>query len=200
MTVKFTVTQHGQPFDDYSWNEKTRIFGTKGFNVVIDFGQNNCITFHTGSHCTFKTGSHCMFYTGQHCIFDTQSHCTFDTGNHCTFATMCNCTFSTAFHCTFKTGENCIFTTGESCTFRTGYGCTFNISYGCTVTTGNESVIVRRDHFEVIQPEPNTTIKTNSFDALGYTIVPKTHTITIAGKDIELSEESFQAFKKQFNP
>ena len=60
-------------------------------------------------------------------------------------------------------GHGGTFKTGTGCTFKTGYGCTFDTGYGC--------VIVRRDIFEVIQPDEGITIKLNECQIKGFTIV-----------------------------
>jgi hypothetical protein len=57
-------------------------------------------------------------------------------------------------------------------------------------------VIVRRDMFEVIEPKKGQIIKFNDSSTKGYTIVNE-HIITIDGKDIKLSEESFNELKRQ---
>ena len=46
-----------------------------------------------------------------------------------------------------------------SCTFNTDSDCTFDTGSDCTFNTDSDCVIVRRDIFEVIQPEEGTTIK-----------------------------------------
>jgi hypothetical protein len=50
----------------------------------------------------------------------------------------------------------------------------------------------------VIEPKEGQTIKLNDSRTKGYTIVNE-HIITIDGKDIKLSEESFNELKKQLN-
>jgi hypothetical protein len=104
-------------------------------------------------------------------------------------------TFKTGSCCIFKTGSDCIFKTGSDCIFKTGSDCTFKTGFSCTFTTGSECVIVRRDIFEVIQPEKNQKIKLNGYTVKGYQDI-KPHVITIDGKDIEVSEESFNQLKK----
>ena len=96
-------------------------------------------------------------------------------------------TFNTDSRCAFMTGSDCTFDTGNSCTFDTGYSCTFTVRDNC--------VIVRRDVFEVIQPQPNVTIKLYEHGVKGYKVVEKKHVITIDGKAIELSQESFESLK-----
>ena len=78
-------------------------------------------------------------------------------------------------------------------------GVTFDTGDNCTFKTGKESVIVRRDVFEIIQPKPEETIKLNSISIKGYTVVNPKRIISIDGKDIEISEESFQNLKKQLS-
>jgi hypothetical protein len=56
-------------------------------------------------------------------------------------------------------------------------------------------VILRSDTNEVIQPKENQQIKLNGYQVKGYQVI-KTHVITIDGKDIILSEESFNQLKK----
>lgn len=116
------------------------------------------------------------------------------------FCNIHNVTFKTGSDCKITTGHGCTFKTGHTCEFDTGDSCTFIVGSSCTFKVGAKCVIVRRDVFEVIQPEPDTTIELNINAVTGYMVVPKTRTITIAGKDVEISEDSFQAFKKQFNP
>ena len=108
------------------------------------------------------------------------------------------CTFKTSHRCTFKTGSNCTFKTGSNCTFDTGWKCTFDTGSNCTFVTGYNCVIIRRDVFEIIQPEGGVKIKPNNHNVKGYTIVKDAKTITIDGKEIEISNESYEAFKKQF--
>jgi len=85
---------------------------------------------------------------------------TFTTSSYCTFKTGSDCTFTTGSDCTFKTNSYCTFTTDSGCTFKTGSYCTF--------TTGKDSVIVRRDVFEVIQPEPDVALQLAPYNIPGY--------------------------------
>ena len=181
--MNFSVTQYGIPLDPskYNWDPKTKTFSTNEHDLVLDFSNINGVIFDTGSYCKFDTGDSCTFKTG--------SYCTFDTGSNCTFKTISDCTFKTISDCTFKTGHSCTFKTGSDCTFDTGDNCTFK--------TGKESVIVRRDVFEIIQPKPEETIKLNSISIKGYTVVNPKRIISIDGKDIKISEESFQNLKEQ---
>jgi len=96
--------------------------------------------------------------------------------------------FSNLNNWTFKTGSGCTFKTGPSCTFKTGSGCAFK--------TGPSCVVIRRDVFEVIELKEDQPIKLNKYNIKGYTAI-KSHVVTIDGKDIELSEESFNNLKKQ---
>lgn len=127
----------------------------------------NCI-FNTGSNCIFKTDFHCTFKTISNCVFNTGADCTFDTSTDCIFNTGANCTFNTDFHCTFYTGFNCIFDTGSYCIFKTDSNCTFNTGPNCTFDTLSNSVIIRRDKFQVIQPKENEIIKLCPYDIPGY--------------------------------
>jgi len=126
-----------------------------------------------------------------HVNFITGSDCTFNTGSGCTFNTYWNCTFNTGFNCTFNTGDYCIFDTGSDCTFNTYSNCTFKTNKDC--------VIVRRDVFEIIQPEENVKIELNGHLIKGFEIIKDTKTITIGGKDIEISNESYENLKKQLS-
>ena len=106
-------------------------------------------------------------------------------------------TFNTGSECTFTTGSDCTFTTGYGCTFDTGSYCTFKTGSRCTFKTGSRCVIVRRDVFEIIQPKPGVTIQLNEFEIKGYKVVENKYVITVDGKEIELSQESFESLKKQ---
>ena len=81
--TKFTVSKNGTPFKDFTYDEKTKTFFTESDSLVIDFGDEYCITFKTGSDCTFKTGYNCTFKTGYNCTFNTYYNCTFKTGDNC---------------------------------------------------------------------------------------------------------------------
>ena len=193
--MEISVTQYGKPLskDKYTWNEETKTFTSEEYNLVLDFYRIDGVTFNTNADCTFNTGSYCTFNTSSYCNFNTGSYCNFDTGPCCTFKTGFRCTFKTDFRCTFKTGSRCTFKTGSRCTFDTDYNCTFK--------TDPECVIVRRDVFEVIQVPKNTTIKLNDYRVKGYEIIKdtktKTKTITIDGKEIEISVENFENLKEQ---
>ena len=191
--MNFSVTQYGIPLDPskYNWDPKTKTFSTDEENLVIDFSDINGVTFKTGDNCTFKTGSYCTFKTLSDCTFKTEDYCTFDTGYNCTFKTGYSCTFNTGSYCTFNTGSSCTFKTEDNCTFKTGSYCTFTCKEDC--------VIVRRDVFEIIQPKPEETIKLNDFNVKGYTVVNPKRIISIDGKDIEISEESFNNLKEQLS-
>ena len=193
MTKSFSVTKNGVALDPnlYSWNEDTKTFSTNEYGLVLDFSDWNDVTFKTGSWCILTTGYDCTFKTGPCCTFKTGCDCTFKTSSYCTFDTEHDCTFTTYSNCTFKTGNGCTFKVEEDCTFDTGYGCEF--------TVGDNCVIVRRDIFEIIQPEPGVAIKLNEFEVKGYKVVEKKHIIRIDGKEVELSEESFNNLKKQFS-
>ena len=204
MTPHASVTKDGKPFTDYQWCEETKTFSTTESRLVLDFSGVHGVTFKTGSHCTFKTGNSCTFKTGNICTFNTGNSCTFNTGSACTFNTGSHCTFNTGSHCTFNTGNICTFKTGNSCTFKTGYGCTFHTGFSCTFNTGyycifktdKNCVGIRYDVDGIIEIPPNTLIKYNGCASPGYTIIEPKHTIIIDGKEIELSEESYQSLKK----
>ena len=164
--------------DKFSWDEKTLTFSSAENGLVLDFSDVKRVTFKTTDHCTFKTGYDCTFNTGYYCTFDTGSDCTFDTRFNCTFKTYDNCTFKTGenctfdtdYDCTFDTRFNCTFKTYENCAFDTGSYCTFDTADNCTLKTGEECVIVRRDRFEVIQPEAGKTIQTCPHEIPGYLV------------------------------
>ena len=181
--MEFTVTKDGKPLspDLYSWDKDANVFSSTENRLVLDFKQYNNVTFKVGLGCTFNTGYECVFVTG--------SNCTFNTGS--------GCTFSTGAECEFNTGYGCVFNTGYKCTFNTDSSCTFNVRFGCTFNVGIECVIVRRDVFDVIRPEPNRVIKLNGANIRGFEYEAKKHTITIDGKEIEMSDESYNALKKQ---
>ncbi len=205
--MSLSVTQFGKPLskEKYTWNEDIKVFSSKESHLVIDFdGSNgkfttaNYCTFNTGADCVFTAGNNCVFYVGSSCIFDTGNNCTFKTSNNCTFDTGNNCTFNTGHDCTFNTGHDCTFNTGHDCTFNTGRDCVFNVYQNCTFTTGTDCAIVRKDIFEVIEVPKEITIKLNSFRIKGFTEIKPNKTIIVDGKTIEISSESFEAFKKQF--
>jgi hypothetical protein len=220
--VQQRVLQNGKPLalDKFEWDEKAEVFSTAEDDLVLDFRGVICITFNTGSGCTFKTGSDCTFRTGSYCIFKTGSDCTFKTGSGCTFDTGWGCTFKTgsgctfdtasnctfdtdwccifrtSWNCIFETGSDCTFKTGLCCTFKTGSCCTFKTRWNCAFDTGRRSVVIRQDVFEVIELEERKPIKLNGCGKKGFTYT-KPHKITIDGKEIELSEESFKKLKEQ---
>ena len=189
--MDFSVTKNGKPLSKrlYKWDADAKVFSSATDRLVLDFKSCNGVKFKTGFGCTFDTGSDCTFDTGSDCTFDTNYGCTFNTGPDCMFNNTAYCTFDTGSYCKFYTGSNCTFNTESDCTFDTGSDCTFN--------TGTKCVIVRRDVFEVIQPQPNTIIKLNGANTPGFKDVPKEHVITIDGREIRLSEESFNELKKQ---
>lgn len=83
--VQKRVLKDGKPlsFNLFTWNEKTNIFSSNVYDLVIDFnGIRNC-TFITNRFCTLITGSSCTFKTGSYCTFMTRDGCTFDTGYRC---------------------------------------------------------------------------------------------------------------------
>ena len=73
----FTVSQNGKELDKskYSWDEKSKTFGTNEDNLVLDFSEHNGVAFNTGSDCTFKTGLNCTFNTGWNCTFNVGEKC-----------------------------------------------------------------------------------------------------------------------------
>ena len=179
--VQKRVLLNGKPLDldKFEWDEKTNTFSSQEDNLVLDFrNQDNC-TFKTGSYCNFKTGSDCNFTTSYGCTFTTDSDCTFKTGSYCTFDTSSSCTFDTGANCTFDTSSSCTFKTGSDCNFNTGSDCTFDTSYDCTFKTGEECVIVRRDIFEIIQPESGVEIKLNGYQTKGYKLVEGVTELTL---------------------
>ena len=114
--------------------------------------------------------------------------------NWVTFTTGSDCTFNTGTSCTFYTGSYCTFDTGSSCTFNTGTSCTFNTLYKCTFNTGSDCVVVRRDVYEVIELTEWVKIKLNRYWVKWYTEITDTKTITLDGKDIEVSVELYEKF------
>ena len=66
----------------------------------------------------------------------------------------------------------------------------------CTFKTGSNCVIVRRDVFEVIQPEKGKKIKLNEYNKPGFSFLSDIK-ITVDGKDVILSDETIENIKKQ---
>jgi len=98
--------------------------------------------------------------------------------------------FSSTSNYTFKVLHNCDFKTKHNCTFETGANCTFETKEDC--------VVIRRDIFEVIKLKKDQKIKLNEIFVRGYKIIKNTKIIIIDGKEIEISLESYNNFKKQF--
>jgi len=166
--VQQRVLKDGKPLDldKFNWDEKTRTFSSSDNGLVIDFKDIYSYTFKTGSNCVFNTSSNCVFNTGDNCTFDTGSNCVFNTGD--------NCTFKTSSYCTFKTGSYCVFNTGDNCTFNVGSNC----------------VIIRRDVYEVIEPEENIKIKLNDLGKKGFVVLDektKEEILEIDGKKFSKS-------------
>lgn len=145
--ITFSVTHNGIPISNYEWNEETRTFSTNGSKLIIDFGEEDGITFKTRDGCTFNTGSSCTFITGDNCIFKTDSYCNFITG----------------YNCNFITGYNCTFITKDGSIFKTGSDCTFNV--------GKKCVGIRWDVKGVTEFPANKTVKNNKYKVSGFTIV-----------------------------
>lgn len=127
--------------------------------------------------------------------------CTFNTGFYCVFNTDSDCTFYTGSGCVFNTGSGCVFNTSSGCTFNTGDSCTFDVWYGCTFNVGANCVIVRRDVYEVIEPEENIKIKLNNFCKNGFIVLDektKEEMIEIYGKKFSKSTIK-EALKEYFN-
>jgi hypothetical protein len=189
---KFSVTKNGKELnsdDLYNWDESTLTFSSYKGGLVLDFSDYDDVIFNTGSDCTFKTGSRCIFKTGFGCTFNTGSDCIFNTGF--------DCIFNTGLDCTFNTGSDCAFNTGSDCTFNTGSDCIFNTGFDCTFNAGSHCVVIRRDVFDVIIVPENQKIRLNCCGVSGYEIISNNKIITIDGKDIEISEESYEQLKKQ---
>jgi len=166
--MKFSVTQLGEELSTKKYNWDEE---TRTFSTT----ENNLVLNFSGiDRLTFKTGYNCTFNTGS------------------------DCTFNTGSSCTFKTGYGCTFNTEYGCTFNTGSGCTFKTGYGCTFTCKKKCVCVRRDIFEIIEVPIGQKIKLNDGKIPGFVLINPERTITIDGKEIKLSEESYQSFKKQF--
>jgi hypothetical protein len=101
---------------------------------------------------------------------------------------------------TFSTNEyNLVldFTDINGVTFKTGFYCTFKTGSECTFNTSENCVAIRYDVTGIIELPNRKTIKLNGYEIPGYTVVEPTHTITIDGKEITLSNESFNELKKQ---
>ena len=178
--VQKRVLQNGKPLDlnKFNWCSETRVFSSKENSLVIDFYNQSDCTFDTGWDCTFKTGSGCTFDTSSGCTFDTSWGCTFNTSLRCTFKTGSDCTFKTGTYCTFNTGSDCTFKTGSDCTFNAGWRCTFNTGSDCTFNAGSGStfkpgwgcVIIRRDIFEIIQPNEGDFIELCPYGVSGHLV------------------------------
>jgi len=195
----FSVTKESKKLENnlYTWDEKTRTFSTKEYGLILDFSAFDNVTFKTGHSCIFKTGENCTFNTGSYCIFITEDNCTFDAGAECIFDTGSDCVFKTGSDCTLITGSVCTFDTGSDCVFDTGSYCVFSTYDNCTFNTGSKCVILRKDVFEVITLKESKKIKLNARKEKGYTEAQDTKTISIDGKNIEISLESYEELIKQ---
>ena len=103
-----------------------------------------------------------------------------------------------------STNENNLvlnFSNYNGVTFNTGSDCTFDTGHSCTFTCGEKCVCIRRDIYEVIEIPENKTIKLNKYEIKGYSFQLQKRKIVIDGKEIEMSEESYQNLKKSLiNP
>jgi hypothetical protein len=119
--------------------------------------------------------------------------------NHITFHTGDKCNFNTGYHCNFHTGHNCNFNTGSHCNFNTGEWGNFRVGSKCIFKTGEKCVCIRKDIYEIIEIPPNQQIQLNGCNIKGYKIINPSHIISIDGKEIEISEESYQKLKESLN-
>ena len=76
----------------------------------------------------------------------------------------------------------------SNCTFKTGSDCTFK--------TGDNCFVIRSDIKGVTEIPQNQIIKFNGHNVPGYRVVEEHHVIIIDGKEIELSNESFNELNK----
>jgi hypothetical protein len=97
--------------------------------------------------------------------FNAGIGCIFKTGSYCTFNTKQNCTFITGFNCVFNTGSDCFFITDSDCVFITYSSCEFNAK--------ENSVIVRKDVYEIIELNGLCKIKINDWGKKGYIKIRK---------------------------
>lgn len=176
----FTVSQFGIKLDpkDYTWDSYGRIFFSERANLVLDFADvdnctikvsSNCVVF-CGSGCTITSGDFCSFTTNKNCTFTTGSSCNFKTGDCCLFKTGDFCNFVTYNHCVFHTGTDCSFDTEGNCKFTSGERCSFTTKEHSQIRCGKESVVIRRDIFQIFQPEQGKIIKLNGLKIPGFTV------------------------------
>jgi len=180
--MEYSITKGGIALDKslYTLDEETKTFSSNVNGLVLDFSNED--------NCTFDTGYKCIFKTGPGCTFDTSSGCTFDTGSGCIFKTGPDCTFKAGSDCTFDTSYRCIFKAGSGCTFDTSFDCIFDTDSDCTFDTGFNSVVVRRDVYEVIELEEGVGIKLNGYGIKGFTKVDDSESIEIDDKTYTLDQ------------
>jgi len=120
----------------------------------------------------------------------TRTFSSSDNGLVIDFKDIYSYTFKTGSNCVFNTSSNCVFNTGDNCTFDTGSNCVFNTGDNCTFNVGSNCVIIRRDVYEVIEPEENIKIKLNDLGKKGFVVLDektKEEILEIDGKKFSKS-------------
>ena len=139
------VLQGGKPLHEskFMWDESTKTFSSNEDNLVIDFN---------GIHyATIKCGYSATIDCGDYATIDCGESATIDCGDSATI----NCGRSATIKC------------GHYATIDCGSYATINCGSYATINCGEESVIIRRDVFEVIT-NPTTPIKICPYGIAGH--------------------------------
>ena len=121
---------------------------------------------------------------------------TFNIGDNCDLTTDDVCVINAGSNCNIKTGNSCVVLNAEDSCFETGRACIFHVSEG-TFKVKGPAIVIHIPSMTVKEfKDSYFTLKTNGNGDPVYDFPPVKHTITIDGKDIEISHESFENLKK----
>jgi hypothetical protein len=173
----FTVSKNGKPFTDYTWDEKAKTFSSDANGLVIDMSDMSEVTVACGWESTVTCGWYSTVKCGWYSTVTCGGHSTVKCGRYSTVTC----------------GVGSTITCGECSTVTCGVGSTITCGECSTVKAEGEYVVVTRRDCQDFFRLDNQTIKTNSYRVVGYEVVEPKKIITIDGKDIEISKESYDS-------
>lgn len=114
---------------------------------------------------------------------------TINVGNYSTIKAGLESTIKSGFHSMIYAGSDSKIKTGSKSIIKT--------CDSSTIYAGEKSVCVRSDIFEFFKIPTNKKIKINEWLKRGYTFI-ENHTIKIDGKELKLSNDSYNELKEFF--
>ena len=158
--VQQKILKDGKPLNLklFVWDKTTNTFSSNEDDLVIDLSYIDSVTITAGSYATITAGSYATI--------TARSYATITARSSATITARYSATITAGSYATITAGYSATITARYYATITAGYYATITAGSSATITAEEESVIVNRNVFEVIQTE--NKVKICPYDIAGH--------------------------------